>query len=186
MSGPQSAADLIAARLTATLGDRVWLDAHAARHGYDLTAAPLPTPGRIAGVDPGQLALEEWPAALATVTKTVSMKPLDANDDGSREQRVTYAVELLLLVRAEDETATDVLRKRYVLAAREALQAQTSLGDGATCWVLAEDYSAALAPRDGDVVAAARLSAAVAIDETIPGPEAHGTVLTTDASTWAL
>ncbi len=163
--GPEAACARVAGWLQGRLGDREWMDAHAARHGYDLAADPLPTAALVVPHDPGPVALEDWPAVAVTCGGS-TLQLLDADEDGEL-YRVTYTLRVLLLVRSEDDPMTTRLSQRYTLAAREALLSVKSLGSPAG-QILAASLSESLSPTspgDGDVVAGSQLAVTFVAEE---------------------
>lgn len=123
MIGAEGAANRVADWLTTALPERLGV----LRARLAIDESLLPNPNLVAGVEHGQLALEEWPAVLVQARELVSMTRADVYDDATELYRCVYQLRCLSWVRAETIESTDLLRKRYTLGLRETLMWRKSL-----------------------------------------------------------
>lgn len=194
MIGPEGAADRVVEWLTPTIPARLRL--LEARLGLD--PATLPDPQLIAAQERGPLGLEDWPSVFVLPQRLDRLEPIEqAHPAGGESYRATYVLRVLVWVRAEGYDATDTLRKRYVLAAREALlerkqlAAQPAYGtpplEGTEFAVvpasIREDYSDVLVDDAKRTIAGAWIDLNVTVVEVLAGPAPMGTVDTPPAVT---
>lgn len=133
MKGPEYAAqvllDSVEARLPAKLAAiRARLDL--ADPIPDGDPGPLPDPVTFAARDEGALGWEKFPAILVIAQTAAGMERLD-EVDGVQVYRVRYPVRVFSWLTGVDYTESDLRRKRYALAVRELLLAQSVLADDA-------------------------------------------------------
>lgn len=115
MIGPEGAAELAAAWLEARIPYR--LAALEAR--LDLDAGSIGVPALVLPYDRLRLGVEEYPAILVVAQGLPRLGPVDVNHAGD-SYRATYRLRVYAWVRDVDEQLTDLRRKRYALAIREA------------------------------------------------------------------
>jgi hypothetical protein len=117
VNGPDGAAG----QLTAVLKDLVPARLARIRVAQGVDPEDLPDPMLFVDHDHGPLALEEWPAILVLPQNMVGMTRVDVIEGGREVYQVTYAVRILCWVRHHTWAGTDLMRRRYVTAVREAL-----------------------------------------------------------------
>lgn len=117
MIGSEGAGALAAAWLMGALPARLRL----METRLDLPVNSLVDPSLVADHETGPIAIEQWPAVYVLPQKMSGLKLVDVEDGGGETYRVTYPVRFLAWLRADDYGTTDLLRKRYALAIREAL-----------------------------------------------------------------
>lgn len=128
MLGPEGAASHAVAWLAERIPDRLRvLEAR-----YQLDAGSLPNPAQVLDHERGPIAVEDWPAVFVLPQRVESIRLVEVRDDSSEVYLVTYALRVLAWVRSDGYQATDQLRKRYVLAIREALLERKSLSPAPT------------------------------------------------------
>ena len=183
MLGPEGAAERLTAWLTTAIPARL----RKLETRYELEPATLPDPALLVDHDTGPLGLEDWPAVLVLPQRLDSLGYVDTVPAGEL-YRATYALELLEWLRAEDYATTDELRRRYVLATREALlerkqaQAAPAYGEQAagTFTVdpssIREDYSPVLTDEARRTLAGVRITVNVVVVELLDGPAPMGNV----------
>lgn len=183
MLGPEGAAERVTAWLTARIPARLRL----LETRYELEAATLPDPSLVVDHDTGPLGLEDWPAVLVLPQRLEALAYVD-NVPAGELYRATYSVEVLEWLRADDYETTDELRKRYVLATREALlerkqlEAAPAYGETAAGTFavdpgsIREDYGPVVVDEAKRTIAGVRLTVNVTVAELLDGPDPMGTV----------
>lgn len=189
MLGPEGAGDRVTAWLTARLPARL----RALELALGLEAGSLPNPALVAGHDTGPLGLEDWPAVIVLPGRLEGLTLVDHATDGAEVYRSAYAIEVLGWLRADDYKTTDDLRKRYVLAIREALLERKQLAtrqaygapapaDAGTFAVdpesIREDYGPVVTDEARRTIAGVRLDVTVTVVEELGAPAPMGTVTT--------
>lgn len=198
MRGPEGAAELAATLLATDLPPR--LAALASR--LEVDPALIPPPALVLPYDEPNLALEDWPAVFVVVEELLTLAPAEVHGDASETYRARYRALVYAWVRADGYLEVDLLRKRYVLAIREALLARKSLtpapsyGSGAfgaqvpgvvvDPTSLRESLSPPLTDGNGRTIAGAYVAAILTVEEFLAGPEPLGTVLSADLDATAL
>lgn len=198
MIGPEGCAD----HTVAWLAERIPARLRVLETRYQLAAGTLPDPVLVAAQERGQLAIEDWPSVFVLPQRTRSQRLTEVRPDGSEVYRVRYMLRILSWVRSDGYATTDQLRKRYVLAVREALLERKQLapaptyGDGdfgtqvsdvvVVPESMREDYSDVMTDEAGRTIAAAFIDVDVDVEEVLDGPAALGTVETTEVDTAAL
>jgi hypothetical protein len=189
MRGPEAAAELTAA----WLGSRIPARLRILEAERGLTANAIGDPAIVVPYDRLRLGLEEWPAVLVVGQALRKLSPAEVLEDGREAYVATYALRVFVWVRGEDELDTDQLRKRYVLAVREALlerRTMTSSSTGGRRIVdpvaapaiavnplsIGESYSD-LALDDVGTLAGAWLDVDVDVPEFLSAPAGYGQLL---------
>lgn len=187
MIGPEGAAQALTEQLEAQLPAKL----AELRTRLTVEEADLPDPGLVEPHDRIRRPIEAYPAVLVLVTGLGSLTPVDRPDSLPEVWVARYPFRIYLWLRGEYEDATDLLRKRYVLAVREVLLARRVLatavqGDsgiripaGDTPAIdpiaLREDYSPIALDENGATVAAAYVEAACLIAESVEPDPVLGT-----------
>lgn len=184
MQGPEGAATRAAGWLTTAIPRRLRI----LETRYGLDPNTIGDPDHVLAHERGPLGVEEWPAVYVLPQRLDRLELVDVDADGGETYRCTYALRVLAWVRAEDYATTDLLRKRYVLAIREALLERKALKVADSVYVgdpdadlavdpssLREDYSEVLADDAGRTIAGAWLDVNVTVTEALPGPAPLGT-----------
>ena len=186
MLGPEGAGDRVTAWLTTAIPARLRL----LETRLGLAASSLPNPALVVGHDTGPLGLEDWPAVIVLPGRLEGLELADTTTDGAELYRARYALEVLAWVRADDYRTTDDLRKRYVLAIREALlerkqlAARQAYGTPAPAGnvfavepdSIREDYGPVVTDEATRTIAGVRLDVVVVVAEELAAPAPMGTV----------
>lgn len=126
MDGPEGAA----ARLGLWLEHRLPVRLAMVRVRLDLDEAQLPAPAAVLGYDKLTLGVEEWPAVLVVGDQLRRLRLLEVDPiTGAEHYAATYALRVFAMVRGDGELDVDLVRKRYVIAVREALLERKTLGE---------------------------------------------------------
>jgi hypothetical protein len=123
MQGPEGAA----ARVAEWLNGRIPARLRIIEEALELEALSLADPAQVIAHERGPIGIEDWPSVFVLPTRTVRMSLVDVEEGGAETYSVTYAMQLLAWVRADDYEATNALRLRYALAIREALLERKTL-----------------------------------------------------------
>lgn len=191
MIGPEGTAT----RVTGWLAARIPVRLRLLEARYELDPATLPDPSLVADHDTGPLAVEDYPALIVLPQRLDSLTLVEqATDTGAELYLGNYAVEVLAWLRADDYATTDQLRRRYVLALREALLERKQLapapayGGAAEAGPftiapesLREDYGPVVTDEAHRTIAGVRLTVTVTVLEELDGPAPLGTVATPPA-----
>jgi hypothetical protein len=156
-----------------------------------LQPGELVDPSLIEDHETGPIAIEQWPAIYALPQKMSDLKVVETAE-GDQTYRVTYPVRILAWVRANDYGTTDLLRKRYALAIREALLERKQLTPapeyGGPGWgdhtaavtinpaSIREDYSGLVDDQSGATIAGTWVDVDVTFTETLEGAAPLGQV----------
>lgn len=181
MIGPEGAADLAVAWLTSRLPTRLRI----LESRYELDANSLPDPAQIAGQERGPLSLEDWPSVFVLPQGTRSQRLTEVRE-ATEVYTVRYRLRVLVWVRADSYPTTDQLRKRYVLAVREALLERKQLAAAGAVEVdasvvpdtMREDYSDVMTDEAARTIAGAFIDVDVDIEEYLAPPPPLGVVAT--------
>lgn len=186
MIGPEGAAQLVSTYLEA----RLPVQLAAVRARLAVAASALPDPGLVLPVDKLRLGVEDYPAVLVEVQRLRRLIRVDV-DAGRELYAGVYPVRTLMFVRGDDQLDTDLVRKRYVLAVREALLSRrqlTGLDPGPTGIVvdplsLAESYSPTMTDDAGATIQGAYVDVDVTVREDLEPDAPLGTATTLEADT---
>lgn len=186
MRGPEGVSDHMAGWLT----DRIPARLRVLEARLDLPANSLADPAKVRAHEDGPLGLEDWPAVYVLPQGLRAMDLVEVRSDASEVYRSTYGVRVLAWVRADGYAATDQLRKRYVLAIREALLERKALTPQPTYGSgdytdgepevavqpasIREDYSDVFTDDAARTIAGAWLDVDVTLVEVLDGPTALG------------
>lgn len=189
MIGPEGAAQLVATYLAGALPPRI----AALRARYSLLDDALPEPALVLPVDKLRLGVEDWPAVLVEVQQLRRLVRVDVVD-GVELYAGTYPVRVYTWVRGDDQLDTDLARKRYALAVREALAARRQLAEATAVpsgivvdlTTLRESYSPPLTDDAGATIAGAYLEVDVAVREDLEPTVPLGTAATVEPDTRSL
>lgn len=198
MNGPEGAATNVVAWLTTRIPARL----RVLEQRYGLPAGGLPDPVKVLDHERGPIPMEHWPSVYVLSRGMGGMQLVDVRDDSSEIYQVTYGIRVLVWVRAEGYEAVDLLRKRYILAVREALLERKQLTPAATYGsgdlgsptaqtmiapeTMREDYSEVILD-SGRTIAGAYLDVNVLVTEVLdPIYPALGTAETIDSDTTLL
>lgn len=151
----------------------------------------LVDPSLIEDHETGPIALEQWPAVYALPQRMSDIKVVETAE-GDQTYRVTYSVRILAWVRSGDYGTTDLLRKRYALAIREALLERRQLtaapdyagpgwGDHMAAvtinpTTIRENYSDLVDETAGGTIAGSYVDVDVVFTETLEGADPLGRV----------
>lgn len=116
MDGPEGAGALVAAWLTTRIPARLRL----LEARLDMTAGTIVDPARVLSEDTGPIAIEDWPSVYVLPQRLDRMDVVDVDAQGET-YACRYVMRVLMWVRASTYADTELLRRRYVLATREAL-----------------------------------------------------------------
>lgn len=178
MIGPEGAAELAAAWLELRVPYRLaGIEARLELEG----PARLGRPALVLPHDRLRLAVEEWPAILVVAQALRRLGPVEVRPEVGDVYRATYGLRVFAWVRDEDEAATDLRRKRYLLAIREALLERLTMtgaplpsaGGIASPAIttdalsLAESYSDLVVDDAGATIAGAWLDVDVIVEERL-------------------
>lgn len=193
MIGPEGAGAITAAWLLSRLPARLAI----IEARLELEPGSLATPSLVEDHETGPIALEEWPAVYVLPQRVTDVRLIE-HADGAEDYRVTYAVRILMWVRATSHGDTDLLRKRYALATREALLERKQLspppgylepgyGDDTSIVTvnpatIREDYSGLVDTDSAATIAGAWLDVELAFTETLEGAEPLGQAATIELS----
>lgn len=194
MIGPEGAAELGAAWLALELPGR--LEQLATR--LELADGQLPAPALVLPYDEPNLALEDWPAVFVVVEELLNLTLAEVHQDGGETYRSRYRALVFAWVRSDGYLEVDELRKRYVLAIREAMLYRKSLtpvptygagtfgvqppGIAVDVNSIRESLSPPLTDGNGRTIAGAYVECVLIVEEYLAGPPALGTALELDAS----
>lgn len=198
MIGPEGCAD----HTVTWLAERIPARLRVLETRYELDPNTLPDPVRVVAQERGPLAIEDWPSVFVLPQRTRSQRLVEVRADGSEVYRVRYWLRVLAWVRSDSYPTTDQLRKRYVLAVREALLERKQLAPAPTYGAgdfgtqvsdvvvvpesMREDYSDVMTDDNGRTIAGAFIDVDVDVEEVLDGPPALGLVETTQVDTDAL
>lgn len=179
MSGPEAAAQAVAARLATDLPGRLT----ALETRLTLPAGSLAVPQLIQPRDEVELRLEDFPAVLVVPMEAVSFRAMTATATGEL-YHVRYVMRVYCWSRGEHAADTDLARKRLTLAVRETLLGRQKFDvsriDPGT---FVESYSDLGETEDRATLAAAFIGFEMVMEETVPFPEgtlgAANTITTT-------
>ena len=179
MRGPEAVATVLTARLAVAIPARL----RVAETRLGLPVGALPNPQRLVDYDAGPIPLESWPAVYVLPQRMTRLTLIENTLDGEH-YRARYPVRVLAWVRADGYQPTDLLRKRYALAIREALLDRRALAGGATerevavdPTTITEDYSEVMVDA-GRTIAGTWLDVDVTAVEVLDPPTALGVVNT--------
>lgn len=191
MFGPEGAADHAAEWLAGRIPARL----RVLEERYQLDAGTLPDPAKVRSYEAGPIAIEDWPSVYVLPQRLERMDLIEVRSDSSEVYRCRYVVRVLLWVRADSYASTDRLRKRYVLATREALLERKQLAPAPTYGSgdygtdtsstvvdpsgIREDYSDVFTDDANRTIAGAYLDVPIITTEVLDGPTPLGTVSTT-------
>lgn len=190
MIGPEGAAEALTSYLAARLPDKL----AAIRARLDVGEV-VPDPAVVEAHDRYRLGVEEYPAVLVVVDTLSSFTVTGRGDDGSEQYVARHPFRAFVWVRAQDDRAADLLRKRYVLAVREVLLERRAVVDyrrdvngtilhasSSTAVVdpltLTEDYGPVAMDEAGGTLAPAFVSLDVLIGEQLDPPPPLGVMNT--------
>ncbi len=128
MDGPEFAAKHAVTWLTTRIPARL----RVLEERYDLPPNSLPDPAKVLDHARGPIAIEDWPSVYVLPQRMNGMRLVEVRPDAAEVYQLTYPVRIICWVRSEGYQATDLLRKRYALAIREALLERKQLSPAAT------------------------------------------------------
>lgn len=191
MIGPEGAAD----RAATWLAERIPARLRVVESRLQLPPGSLADPARVLSHETGPIAIEDWPSVYVLPQGLAGMQLVEVRSDASEVYRCRYMVRVLLWVRADSYASTDRLRKRYVLATREALLERKQLAAPATYGGgdygqdtsstvvdpsgIREDYSDVFTDDASRTIAGAYLDVPIIVTEVLDGPTPLGMVATT-------
>lgn len=192
MIGPEGAGERVRAWLEARIPARLRI----LETRLGLTPGSIGDPDHVAGEERGPLGIEEWPAVYVLPQTMRSLELADVDGEAGELYRATYGIRVLAWVREDGYAEVDLLRRRYVLAIREALLERRTLQLSQSVYVGNPDADLAVDPRSiresyGDLltdestqqtIAGAYLDVDVTVAELLEGPAKLGTVTTADVT----